>query len=494
MQTRGESSIIFPDLSSLQTITDLELLISKSPAIILRAYGSSHAAPDTEFIARAQLFRSRGVPTGAYYFGTPSTDIAIDGGAEADAQCDQFIAVLEQAYGVGDYGDLIPFLDIESWGADVPQKPMFYGMDAAKILAWVKRFRDRFNSITKRKLGLYAGRYFMQQAAYPEGLAMTSGQLTELSNMPLWLAEYDQYNVNQTAPEYIVPNWAGWNSFANWQYDVPATASEWGVSHGTNQIDVNRIDSLDRVMPPPKPSNIKARMIEDNKIEVTFTRPAIMDYIGANVFINGAWKAWALGTEERKEIDITAYTDGTDLSIVVESQDSYQDVGTASALTLHVYPTLADAQLNAPELYPIDAPIEGGNLMPTVAMGTTIKKTDGVAIAGLTSISGLDLSADTIDVTTLSSEGGYREFTSSFRDAGEVSISGYFDYTSHSPLLDDFQAGTTGAYVITFPNGSTWTFDAVVVGFSTGAELEDLISFEGTLKVSGEPTLTAPTP
>jgi GH25 family lysozyme M1 (1,4-beta-N-acetylmuramidase)/predicted secreted protein len=493
VQTRGQSNIIFPDLSSLQTIVDVELLISKSPAIILRAYGSNHTAPDTEFIARAQLFRSRGVPTGAYYFATPSTDVAVDGGVEADAQCDQFIEVLQQAYGVGDYGDLVPYVDVESWGADVPQKPMFYGMDGTKILAWVKRFRDRFNSVTKRKLGLYAGRWFMQEGAYPtDGIAMTTEQIAELSNMPLWLAEYDQYKVAQTAPEYIVPNWGGWTSFSNWQYDVPATASEWGVSHGTNQIDLNRIDSLDRLMPPKVPTNIVARMIEDNKIEVTFTRPLITDYIGANVFINGAWKAWALGTEVRKEIDITAYTDGTDISIVVESQDMYQDVGTATPILLHVYPTLAEAQASEPNLY-LDN-LEGGNFMPTVAMGTTIKKTDGAAIAGLTSISGLDLSADTIDVTTLSSEGGYREFTSSFRDAGEVSISGYFDYTSHSPLLDDFQAGSTGAYVITFPNGSTWTFDAVVVGFSTSAELEDLISFEGTLKVSGEPTLTAPTP
>ena len=41
----GNQALYSQYLSSLQTITDLELLISKSPAIILRAYGSSHAAP-----------------------------------------------------------------------------------------------------------------------------------------------------------------------------------------------------------------------------------------------------------------------------------------------------------------------------------------------------------------------------------------------------------------------------------------------------------------
>lgn len=132
--------------------------------------------------------------------------------------------------------------------------------------------------------------------------------------------------------------------------------------------------------------------------------------------------------------------------------------------------------------------------MPEVSMGTTIKKTAGTAIAGLTSIGGLELSSETVDTTTLDTVGGYRTFISSFKDAGEVSLSGYFEYISHSDMLDDFSANTVDEYVITFPNGATWTFDALVVGFTTGAELEDLISFESTLKVSGAPVLAPPTP
>jgi predicted secreted protein len=132
--------------------------------------------------------------------------------------------------------------------------------------------------------------------------------------------------------------------------------------------------------------------------------------------------------------------------------------------------------------------------MPIVAMGTTIRKATGSAYAGLTSIGGLELSAETIDTTTLDSPGQYRQFTSSFKDAGEVSLSGYFEHTSHTEILADFEAGSTNPYTITFPNGATWAFDGVVTGFTTGFELEDLVSFEATIKVSGEPTLTAPTP
>ncbi|WNF31637.1 phage tail tube protein [Aeribacillus composti] len=125
------------------------------------------------------------------------------------------------------------------------------------------------------------------------------------------------------------------------------------------------------------------------------------------------------------------------------------------------------------------------------AIGTKLKK--GTTVIGeLTSIGGLELSADTLDTTTLDSDGGYRTFVTGFKDAGEVSISGYFNPQHHKGLYDDFEAGTEQQYTIEFPPkiGAKWEFKAVVTGYSTGAELEDLISFEATLKVSGKPTLT----
>lgn len=130
--------------------------------------------------------------------------------------------------------------------------------------------------------------------------------------------------------------------------------------------------------------------------------------------------------------------------------------------------------------------------MPEKSLGTKLKK-GTTAIAELTSIDGLDLSADTIETTTLDSADGYRTFTQGLKDAGEVSISGYFDPTAHESLLTDFEDGGENAYTITFPPGIgyEWGFNGIVTGFTTGAELEDNISFEATLKVSGKPTLTA---
>lgn len=128
--------------------------------------------------------------------------------------------------------------------------------------------------------------------------------------------------------------------------------------------------------------------------------------------------------------------------------------------------------------------------MAVASVGTKLKK-GTTEIAELTSIGGLELSAETIDTTTLDSTGGYRTFINGFKDGGEVSISGFFNPTSHKGLYDDFEAGTVSTYTIEFPAGinAKWEFSAVVTAYSTSAELEDAIAFEATLKVSGKPTL-----
>lgn len=132
----------------------------------------------------------------------------------------------------------------------------------------------------------------------------------------------------------------------------------------------------------------------------------------------------------------------------------------------------------------------------TRALGTKLLL-GTTAVAGLTSIGGLELSADTIDVTTLDSDGGYREFIGGFKDAGEVSVSGYFlpEDDGQALIYSAFESGIVQACKITFPAsmGASWEFDAVVTGINTGAELEEAVSFEGTLKVSGKPTLVLPT-
>lgn len=131
--------------------------------------------------------------------------------------------------------------------------------------------------------------------------------------------------------------------------------------------------------------------------------------------------------------------------------------------------------------------------MPQRSVGTVFQI--GVnAVAGLTSIGGVSKTADTLDTTTLNSNGGYRTFTGGFKDGGEVPISGYFepgDTNGQIAMDAAFEAGTETAFQIIFPAamGASWSFQGVVTAFSTGADLEELVSFEATIKISGKPTL-----
>ncbi|MDD9266052.1 phage tail tube protein [Paenibacillus sp. GCM10023248] len=128
------------------------------------------------------------------------------------------------------------------------------------------------------------------------------------------------------------------------------------------------------------------------------------------------------------------------------------------------------------------------------AMGT--KLTIGANnIASITSITPPEMQSDSIDVTTLSSPGGYKESIPGFKDAGEVSVVGFFDPSDtlgQMALYNAFNNGTNDSYAIIFPPalGASWNFTGGVTGFkTTGVEVEGAIGFEATIKVSGAPSL-----
>lgn len=125
----------------------------------------------------------------------------------------------------------------------------------------------------------------------------------------------------------------------------------------------------------------------------------------------------------------------------------------------------------------------------------TVLKVNAKNIGSLTSIGGIEVSKDTIDVTDLGNSTGYKEFIGSFKDGGEVSCSGFMDGADEgqAEMYTQLESEDAVACSIVFPAkiGKTWTFDAVVTKFSTSADLNDAIKFDATLKVSGKPTLAA---
>ena len=120
-----------------------------------------------------------------------------------------------------------------------------------------------------------------------------------------------------------------------------------------------------------------------------------------------------------------------------------------------------------------------------------------VEVGALSSVSGIDASADEVEVTDMGNTDGYREYLPGFKDGGEVSLSGYMDGEDEGQarLYELMESGDVVDCKIQFPDkiGKTWSFKAGVTKFTTSADVDDAITFEATLKVSGKPTLAATT-
>lgn len=118
---------------------------------------------------------------------------------------------------------------------------------------------------------------------------------------------------------------------------------------------------------------------------------------------------------------------------------------------------------------------------------------DETAVGGLKSISGVEVSADTHEVTDLGNEDGYKEYLAGFKDGGEVAVSGYMDGDDdgQDAVYAALESGELVPCEIRLPPkiGKSWHFKAVVTKFSTTADVADAVTFDASLKVSGKPIL-----
>jgi predicted secreted protein len=128
------------------------------------------------------------------------------------------------------------------------------------------------------------------------------------------------------------------------------------------------------------------------------------------------------------------------------------------------------------------------------AFGVTLTRA-GNTIAEITSIGGIEVSRNTIDVTSHASADSYKEYIPGLKDVGEMNIEGNFysgDTNGMVALLSDLENGTLQSFVLTFPTAitATWTFSAYVTKFKSGdSPVDGKSPFSASLKISGKPTL-----
>lgn len=137
----------------------------------------------------------------------------------------------------------------------------------------------------------------------------------------------------------------------------------------------------------------------------------------------------------------------------------------------------------------------------TRAFGTTLQYTPldaaAVTIGEITAINGVEITADTIEMTNHGSTDRYREFIQGLRDGGTITLEG-----NHVPgdagqmailahFLDE-TATEKRRMTLTYPDASGWVFDALCVAYKpSDAGVADKLGFTASFKVTGVPAYGA---
>ena len=129
-------------------------------------------------------------------------------------------------------------------------------------------------------------------------------------------------------------------------------------------------------------------------------------------------------------------------------------------------------------------------------VGTKFRRWNGtnwVDIAEINSITGPGKTRDTIDVTSLDSTGGYREFIGGFRDGGTVTLPMNFTRDTYDLMNTDFESDDLQNYEIFLPDDelTSFEFEALVTELGLAIPADDKVTADVTLKISGQVTINS---
>lgn len=120
-----------------------------------------------------------------------------------------------------------------------------------------------------------------------------------------------------------------------------------------------------------------------------------------------------------------------------------------------------------------------------------------VTVAEAKSISGPTFEAEEVDVTNHDSPGDFREFIRGLVDPGELTFEINYqpDNAEHQQLFDDLKNGTKRNYKILWsqmtPTQYQMDFEAFVRSMPITNPVDNVLSAEVTLRVTGQPDITS---
>lgn len=141
--------------------------------------------------------------------------------------------------------------------------------------------------------------------------------------------------------------------------------------------------------------------------------------------------------------------------------------------------------------------------MPGIsAFGTLLQMEDPgspgsyLTIAEVKNIQGPGLTLDTLETTTHSSTGAWKEFIGTLLDGGEVTFDVNYVPTNAthgntSGIISRLRLRAMTNFKLIFPNvgNTTWLFAGLVTAFNPSAPTDDFLGASVTIKLSGQPTL-----
>lgn len=125
-------------------------------------------------------------------------------------------------------------------------------------------------------------------------------------------------------------------------------------------------------------------------------------------------------------------------------------------------------------------------------MGVKFWRWDGTsqweAIAEISAIEGPSKTRETIEVTALDSEGGYREYIPSLREGGTISLTMNYTRATFDVMNGDFENNDVQHYLISIPDDdyTEMEFSGLVTEMPFSASVGDKITANVTIKVTGK--------
>ena len=114
--------------------------------------------------------------------------------------------------------------------------------------------------------------------------------------------------------------------------------------------------------------------------------------------------------------------------------------------------------------------------------------TEWQAIAEITSITGPGMSRETIEVTSLDTTGGYRQYISGLREGGTVSLSMNFTRATYEQMKDDFEDDDNQFYKIALPDTveTSLEFEGLVMELPLTVDPGDRVTADVDIQISGK--------